>query len=119
MGKFDITIRSFNFGVGIVQMANKLPKTPAGFAIANQLIRSGTSVGANIEEAQDAISKKEFIRIMYISLKECRESLYWLALIEKTKLLSHKEIEACLSEGIEIRSILASIIRNSKINSSL
>ncbi|EKD64956.1 MAG: hypothetical protein ACD_50C00232G0005, partial [uncultured bacterium] len=80
MEKFDITVRCFNFGVDIVRLANKLPKTPAGFAIASQIIRSGTSVGANVVEAQDAISKKEFIRMMFISLKECRETLYWLAL---------------------------------------
>lgn len=50
----DILERTFKFGVAIIKLANFLPKTPAGFTIANQIIRSGTSIGANIEEAQDA-----------------------------------------------------------------
>jgi len=119
MQKFDITKRCFEFGAQIVKLVNKLPKTPAGFAIANQIIRSGTSIGANTVEAQDASSKKEFIRVMTIALKECRETLYWLALIDKTKLLPVLEIEACLNEGKQIRLILASIVRNAKLNSSL
>lgn len=112
--KFDIAQRSFQFGVKIIECVNKLPKTTVGFAIAHQLIRSGTSVGANVEEAQDAISRKEFIRIMVIALKECRETLYWLALIRETKILSEDQIEFCFSEGKEIRLILATIIRNSR-----
>lgn len=117
MKKFDITSRCFDFAVMIIHLASNLPKTPAGFAIAGQVIRSGTSVGANVEEAQDAISKKEFIRIMIIALKESRETLYWLHLIDKTKLLPVSEIEACLNEGKQLRAILATIIRNSKSNS--
>ncbi|OGG14272.1 hypothetical protein A2773_06670 [Candidatus Gottesmanbacteria bacterium RIFCSPHIGHO2_01_FULL_39_10] len=116
-GTFDITKRCFDFAVLIVQLANKLPRTAAGFAIANQIIRSGTSVGANVVEAQDAISKKEFIRIMFFALKECRETLYWLSLILETKLLPQKEIEDCLNEGKQLRAILATIVRKSKINS--
>lgn len=119
MQKFDITSRCFNFSVEIIRLSSHLPKTPAGFAIANQLIRAGTSVGANVVEAQDAISKKEFIKIMFIALKECRETLYWLALIDKTKLLFSEEIEACLDEGKQLRLILATIIRNTKNNSKL
>lgn len=112
MRKFDITLRCFNFAVMIIHLASNLPKTPAGFTIADQVIRAGTSIGANVEEAQDAISKKEFIRIMFIALKESRETLYWLHLIDKTKLLSVSEIEACLNEGKQLRAILATIIRN-------
>lgn len=119
MKKFDITSRCFNFSVIIIRISNQLPKTPAGFAIANQIIRSGTSVGANVVEAQDAISRKEFIKIMNTSLKECRETLYWLSLIDKTKLLPLSEIEACLNEGRELRSIIASIIRNTIKNSNV
>ena len=63
-GKFDITSRCFNFSVQIYYLVDKLPRNPAGYAFANQLIRSGTSVGANVVEAQDAISKKEFIPII-------------------------------------------------------
>lgn len=79
--RFDITKRCFEFGCLIVEISNKLPRTPAGYAIAEQIIRSGTSVGANVVEAQDASSKKEFIRSMTIALKEDRETIYWLYLL--------------------------------------
>ncbi|OGG14099.1 hypothetical protein A3D77_06330 [Candidatus Gottesmanbacteria bacterium RIFCSPHIGHO2_02_FULL_39_11] len=115
--KFDITKRCFEFGCLIVSTISKIPKTPAGYAIANQVIRSGTSVGANVVEAQDASSKKEFIRSMTIALKEARETIYWLSIINQTKLLSLAEIEACLNESKQIRSILGAIVTNSKKNS--
>lgn len=115
--KFDITKRCFEFSVEIVKLANILPRTAAGFAIANQIIRSGTSIGANVVEAQDAISKKEFIKMMLIALKECRETLYWLSLIQKTELLPFQKIEVCLIEGKQLRAILATIVNNSKKNS--
>jgi len=116
MKKFDITIRCMRYGVRIIKLANDLPKTPAGFAIANQIIPSGTSIGANVVEAQDAISRKEFVRVMSISLRECRETLYWLVLIEKTNLIQSEEVPALISEGKELRAIIATIIKNTRLN---
>ncbi len=60
----DIVERTFKFGIRVIKLVKTLPRTPVGFAVASQLVRSGTSVGANVEEAQSAISKKEFISKM-------------------------------------------------------
>ncbi len=113
---FDIRERSFQFGVAIIQLVSRLPKTTAGFAIGNQIIRSGTSIGANIEEAQNAGTKKEFIHIITISLKEARETEYWLRLIFETELVEQKTILPILGEVKEIIKILITIVKRSKQN---
>lgn len=92
-----------------------MPKTTTGFAIGNQLIRSGTSIGANIEEAQNSGSKKEFIHGLTISLKEARETEYWIKLIRGANLIS-LDSDSILEELIEITKVLTTIIRNSKKN---
>lgn len=116
MKEYDIKKRCLNFAVKIIQLANKLPRTPAGFSVAGQLIDSGTSVGANVVEAQDSISKKEFIKTVNIALKECRENLYWLVLIQQTALVPAEEITPLIQEGKEIRAILSTIVKNARKN---
>ncbi|MFC1727058.1 four helix bundle protein [Patescibacteria group bacterium] len=111
---FDIRKRSFEFGASIIRLSTKLPKNSAGYAVCNQIVRSGTSVGANIEEAQSAGTKKEFIRGITIALKEARETKYWLRLIAETKLAQTKEIERLIEENTEIIKILITIIKKSK-----
>ena len=86
--KKDIVERTFKFGVRIIKMGNALPKTPAGFALASQVIRSGTSVGANMQEAQSAFSRKDFIHCVQIALKEARETKFWIELITDSGILS-------------------------------
>jgi len=93
-----------------------LPKNTAGFAIGNQVIRAGTSIGANIEEAQNAGSKKEFIRSLTIALKESRETLYWLRIIIESELLPEQRLRLLIEENREIIKILITIIKNSKKN---
>ena len=112
---FDIRKRTFTFGVQIVKIVNNLPKTTAGFAIGNQVIRSGTSIGANIEEAQNSGSKKEFIHSFTISLKEARETEYWLKIVKETGLID-LNLDNTLEELTEIIKVLTTIIKNSKIN---
>lgn len=112
--KRDIVERTFKFGVRIVKMVSVFPKTPAGFALGGQAIRSGTSVGANIEEAQDAISRKEFIHSMSISLKESRETLYWLKIILESGLVSNSRLSDLMNENLEIVKILTAIVKNSR-----
>lgn len=116
---FDIWERSFNFGVRIVKLTINLPKVTAGFVIGNQIIRSGTSIGANIEEAQNAGSKKEFIRAITISLKEARETEYWLRLISETGLIRKERLEKIINEVQELIRILITIIKKSKLNISI
>jgi len=64
--------RTFKFGVEIIKLVSQIPKNASGYAISSQIVRSGTSIGANVEESQNSGSKKEFIRGMTIALKEAR-----------------------------------------------
>lgn len=105
--------RTFNFGVKIIELASNLPKSSSGLTISSQIVRSGTSIGANVEEAQNAGSRKEFIRGMTIALKEARETYYWLRLINEANLLDLNKSDI-LGESIEIIKILTSSIKNAK-----
>ena len=112
---FDIKERSFKFGVRIVNLVINLPKNTACFAIGGQVIRSGTSVGANIEEAQNASTKKEFIHGMTISLREARETEFWLRIIFETNLAGKEKVDELIKESRELIKILTAIIKNSKL----
>ena len=106
--------RLLTFAVRIINLANKLPRTPAGFAIATQLIKAGTSVGSNAEEAQDASSRKDFVQKLSIALRESRETQYWLRVISGSRLLSADDVDLELAECGEIVAILTSSVKSSK-----
>ncbi len=91
---FDIKKRTFLFAVRIIQLVGKLPRTVAGIEMGRQLLRAGTSVGSNVEEADEAISRKDFVNHTRIARKEARESRYWLTLIEAAELLRDPEVTA-------------------------
>ncbi len=114
--KKDISERTLKFGLRIINLVLSLPKNSVGNALGNQIVRSGTSVGANIEEAQDALSKKDFIHSMTISLKEARETNYWLKMISESGLVSKGRLESILKENIEIIKILTVIVKKSKMS---
>ena len=82
--------------------------------LANQLLRSGTSVGANIEEAQAWQSKADFIAKMSIARKEARETLYWLKLLKKAEMISEEKIDRILQESDELVRILTSIVKSAQ-----
>jgi len=106
--------RLVSFSVSIIKLASYLPKTPAGFAIANQLIRSATSIGANCEEAQDALSHKDFVHSINIALKEARETRYWLKVIQLSHLVEYGLVQIELEECGEIIAILISTVKSLK-----
>ena len=81
--------KSFQFALKIIELSQSL-KEERNYEIANQIIRSGTSIGANVEEAQAAQSKKDFISKISISSKEARETKYWLRLINESKISNNK-----------------------------
>ncbi|NQT29296.1 MAG: four helix bundle protein [Candidatus Saganbacteria bacterium] len=114
----DIQDRALEFGVRTVKFADKLPKSQAGSVIIKQLIRSGTSIGANMEEADGASSKKDFINKVIISRKEARETRYWLRLIDKAELIhgesSKLELEKLTKEVYELMKILSSIVNKAR-----
>lgn len=106
--------RLLDFAVRIIKLASKLPKTPAGFAIATQLIKAGTSIGANAEEAQDASSLKDFIQKLSIALREARETRYWLKIIKASELVNSDCVDKELTECGEIIGVLTSSVKSSK-----
>ncbi len=110
----DIDKRSFDFALRIVKLVNSLPKTLACRIVAGQLLRSGTSVGANIEEALGGHSKADFIHCINIAKKEARESRYWLKILVESALLETDEVRSLISEADELVAILTTIVKNSK-----
>ncbi len=91
--------RAFSFSVRIIQMARELPRDAVGRIVGAQVVRSGTSVGANLEEAQGADSKKEFLRSVRIAKREARETLYWLRLLAETQMLPERRLSALIDEA--------------------
>ena len=117
----DIVDRTYKFALRIIKAVRILPRETVGFEIGRQLLRSGTSISANVEEAQGAFSKDDFIYKMQISFKEARETNLWLRLICDSTIVSEvnmKELKNLTQESIEIRNILATIVKNSKKNNS-
>jgi four helix bundle protein len=103
----QLSERLLDYGVGILKLIMKLDNTLPGKHISDQLFRSGTSAGANYEEACGAESKADFIHKLQIVLKELRESHYWLKLIQKANLLSAADVDAWLRETKELINIIA------------
>lgn len=114
----DITERTFDFAVRIVKLSQQLDITPGtNRIIANQILRSGTSIGSNVEEAQGGQSKADFISKISISCKEARETLYWLRLLTASKIISESKLQPLKKEAHELVAILTSIIKTSRKNS--
>ncbi|MBN1976324.1 MAG: four helix bundle protein [Anaerolineae bacterium] len=93
--RFDIQERTFEFTVRVVKLVDQLPRTTAGIVIGRQIVRSATSIGANVEEADAAESKQDFIHKMSIAHKEARETRYWLRIIQ-TSLFNDDNVQALL-----------------------
>ena len=111
----DIKERTFSFALQIVRLCRSLDSKPRSFrTLAQQLLRSGTSVGANVEEAQAGQSRADFINKYSIALKEARETLYWLRLLDASDELSNGSCKILIKEADEIARIIASIIVSAK-----
>ena len=114
--ELDITKRSFQFAVRIVNLCRFLEKQDrVSRTLANQLLRSGTSVGANIEEAQAGQSKADFTAKMSIARKEARETLYWLRLLKATEIVESDKLNDITKEADELVRILTSIVKTSQL----
>ena len=109
--------RAYGFAIEIIKLIQTLPKNTAGFELGRQVLRSGTSIGANVEEATGARSRKEFINCMNIAKREARETNYWLRLLNDSKLLGDSKLQPLLDEIEIILKILTSIVKTSEINS--
>ena len=112
-----IRSKSFDFSVRIVNLYKVLYYERNEKTLSKQLLRSGTSIGANIEEGIAAFSKKEFIFKLQISYKEANESFYWIKLLYRTNYINDVEFESLKLNIEEIIKLLISIIKTSKLTS--
>ena len=113
MQKSIIENKSFDFAIRIVKLYQYLREDKKEYVLSKQLLRSGTSIGANVSEAQRGQSKPDFYAKISIALKEANETLYWIRLLHATEYLSDKEYSSLYSDINEIISILVAIC-NSK-----
>ena len=109
-----IESKSFQFSVRIVRLSRYLYEAKREYVLSRQLLRAGTSIGANVAEAQQAQSRADFISKISIALKEAAESKYWLRLLFATDYLTQPEFDSIFSDCIELEKILTSIIKTSK-----
>ena len=104
--KVQLKYRAYAFSVKLVQFVSKLPNERIYWVISDQLLRSGTSIAANIIEAQAASSKRDFIKFFDISLKSANETVYWLGLMKDSTNCDKKSIEELLDEAKVLGNIL-------------
>ena len=113
-----LPVKTFSFAIRVVKLYQYLTKEKHEHVMSKQVLRAGTSVGANVREAQNAESKADFIHKYGISQKEAAETLYWLELLQATGYLSEKEFISVKSDAEEILKMLRSAILTSKQNNS-
>ena len=109
--------KSFRFAIRVVNLYKTLTGERKEFVLCKQLLRSGTSVGANIREALNAESSADFIHKLAIAQKESDESCYWLEFFHETKFIDKSEFESMHNDASELLRIIRSIILSSKNNS--
>ena len=112
--KSDLKLRCYNFSLAIIAFIDSLPNQRSCYIIANQLLRSGTSVGANLYEATASSSKLEFKKYHEISLKSANETKYWLGLLRDSGKGDKDKIAEILQEVTEIANMIASGILRMK-----
>jgi len=111
----EIAERAFAFAVRIVKLCQTLDERPGvSRTLSNQLLRSGTSIGANLEESKGGQSRADFLSKVSISLKEARETRYWLRLLVATDLIPESQLTPLLDESNQIVAILTTIVKKLK-----
>ncbi|MDK7675054.1 four helix bundle protein [Weeksella virosa] len=108
--------RSFSFAVRIVKLYRHLCEQKKEYVLSKQLLRSGTSVGAMVREAEHAESKTDFRHKMAIAQKEINETIYWLELLVATDYLTREQFESINADAVEIIKLIRSIIKTTKAN---
>jgi four helix bundle protein len=111
--------KSKAFAIRIVNVYKFLCESQKEYVMSKQLLRCGTSIGANIVEGINAISKKEFVAKLNISLKEAFETRYWLELLKETDFISENQFESINADCTELIKLLTSIIKTTKKNAGL
>lgn len=112
----DLPERTFEFARRIVHLCQQLDQSPGvSRTLAKQLLRSGTSIGANAEDAQAGLSRADFTSKMSVACKEARETQYWLRLLSATEIVSASNLTELIDESNQLVAILTTIVKNSKI----
>ena len=109
-----ILTQSFSFAVRIVKLCTSLANDKKEFVLSRQLMKCGTSIGANVREAQQAQSKKDFLSKISIALKEASKTKYWIRLLHATEYLSAQEYQSICADCTEIEKILVASIKTAK-----
>ena len=112
--RVDLGERLLDYAARIIKLVRSLPKTIVGQRIGDQLLRSGTSGGANYEEAQGAESKADFVHKLQIALKEIRESNYWLRLLAKAGVVPSARLTNIIDESCQLRAMLSKAVARAK-----
>lgn len=111
----EIGQRAFGFAVRVVKLCCALEKTPGvSRTLSDQLLRSGTSVGANLEESKGGQSRADFLAKLYIALKEARETHYWLRLLVASEIIAESQLEPLIDECNQLIAILTTIAKTTK-----
>lgn len=109
--QLTVSQKSRHFAVRVVRLYQHLTNEKKEYVLSKQLLRSGTSIGANIAEGECAFSRKDFLAKMYIAFKECNETLYWLDLLHDTDFLTETEYTSICTDCRELHKMLASITK--------
>ncbi|MEO1377778.1 MAG: four helix bundle protein [Cyanobacteria bacterium J06635_10] len=110
--------KSYNFAIRIVKAHQYLNEEKKEYILSKQLLRSGTSIGANVAEANGAISKAEFSAKLSIAYKECLETKFWLSLLKDTDYITNKAFQSIYKDADEIGRLLFSILKKTRINNT-
>ena len=108
--KINLKDRTYQYSITVIKFLDALPKDTSTIVITKQLLRSATSIGANIIEAQASSSKRDFTNFFNHSLKSANESIYWLRLLKDAKKINNSQLEFLLNETKELANILGSSI---------
>lgn len=116
MKESNIRNKSFGFAVRVVKLYQYLIAEKKEFVLSKQLLRSGTSVGAMVREAEHSESKADFIHKLSIVQKEINENIYWLELLQATNYLNTAQFDSMNTDAVELIKIITTIIKNTKQN---
>ncbi|MFH1896080.1 MAG: four helix bundle protein [bacterium] len=109
--------KSYQFSLRVIKLYRFLSEKKREFVLSKQVLRSGTGIGANVEEAIGAQSKKDFVSKMSIAYKETRETRYWIRLLKDSQYVDERAAESLLNDCEELCKIIGAIQKTSKINS--
>ncbi len=114
MKGIDLSKRLYDFALKIVLLVRGLPKEVAAYEIGRQLLKAGTSIAANHEEARGGFSKDDFIYKINTAFKEAKEANFWLRLLRDSKIVSEEHVEELINESKEIRNILGASVKTAR-----